>query len=171
MEPQRQNRKSQYSWNWVGPALAVLLGGVLMYFVPNLHKPGNITKFTACIQQLKNVSIGLQTEMEEQRNTSCGLRTKMEKPGNLSKVHSVDDICHHIFPGNDGPETCRGQVVKKINEVCVPGSFKFKKIDELKYEIKAVANDKLKQNICVTETSVRPEKYEKTRQPAACIHN
>jgi len=133
---------------------------VFFWFMPQLvsipHSP-NKAYYSACVEQLKYISSGMEQEISEK--------------GSLKNIHSVEDVCHHILSGYDKPDKCRGKVKERVEEICVPGSLKFKKIDEKKYEIKAKSNERLRCNICVTETAVSPKKYGPEECAATkCVH-
>jgi hypothetical protein len=121
-------------------------------------KPQGKAVYSGCIQELQNISSGLQQQINEQ--------------GNLREVRSIDDVCHHVIAGHDVAKTCRGEILKRVNEICGAGRFKFKKIDNFKYELKAKSNEKMQCRICVTESAAMPTEYEREGcREFRCIHD
>ena len=114
--------------------------------------------FTACVQQLKNISNGLQQEISEK--------------GSLKGIKSEDDVCHHILPGFEKPVGCVGMVKKQIDEICLKDSYSIKILDGFRYEIRAQSNEKSQCKICVTESAVRPKMYDPAGecQKLTCVH-
>ena len=146
---------SQFSTNLVGvigyEPLARLHPPALPVVFPENKKRRN---FTACQEQLKNISTGMQSYIEEM--------------GNLKGVHNQDDICHHLIPGAESPKDCVGEVKNRVNNVCESGTLKVTVLDDKRYEIKATAQDRDRTTICVTEAGVDPEKY--LEEAEGCKH-
>ena len=111
-----------------------------------LIRPRYRSNNTACREQLKNVSIGFQEYISQN--------------GSLKGIRNEDDICQFLIPGAEKPEDCAGDIKDRVENICMDdGTFSVTIVDDLKYEIKAVARDKQKQTICVTEAGIAPDKY------------
>jgi hypothetical protein len=137
-------------------------GGCTFLFYSTLFAaiaiPGQLTarprtRFLYCTNELKNISIALHKEIED--------------TGDLKHINSIRGVCHHNIPGANKTYDC----LDLIEKFCTTGSFKFKKIDNMKYELKAESIDPLQCKICVTESAARPWKYTKKGcREFQCIH-
>ena len=107
-----------------------------------INKLSSQSSFSTCLQQLKNISTGMQTHIAEQ--------------GSLTGVSSEDDICHHVLRGYDRPGDCAGVIQKRVDDECAPGTLKVVVIDDFRYDIQANAVGDNSQ-ICVTEEGDNPE--------------
>lgn len=149
--------KNQKLWGVGGVVYMLLFIAAFVIIPPPLLRSRSKANYIACKEQLKNIASGMEEEISAK--------------GSLKNIHSVEDVCLHILSGYDKPSECRGEVEKRVEEVCLKGSLRFKKIDEKKYEIKAKSNEKIKCNICVTETAVSPAKYGPEECAATkCVH-
>lgn len=159
---QNDFKNIQRKWALAGvlvlPIYIILFKPILNGAVyPFLHSMYN-AQFVNCNQYLSNLSQALNTEISEQ--------------GSLTYIQSAEDLCHKFRQVYDTPDECHGQVAKTINEVCMDGTFRFNKIRDRSYEIKAKSNEQWNCEICVTEDGVWPEKYMKKQCRAPkCIHN
>lgn len=161
-----QFKDAQRTWSIVG---GVILGLRILVFVPmvsimaavaipNFLVARSKSNFTAAVQQMKNVASGMEQEISE--------------AGSLANVKNEDDICHHVLPGYDKAADCAGQIKARVDEIAVPGSFVVTTDNNFQYEIKAQANDRSQCKICVTESAVRPTRYDPVGACAAydCVH-
>jgi hypothetical protein len=130
---------------------------ILDYTVmPNFLRARNKASFTACVEQAKNIGTGFEQQISE--------------TGSLSGVQSADDVCHHILAGFDSPDGCRGQIAKRVDEVCQAGSLNVYVLDEFKYEIHVTSQGDKPCAICVTEVSVSPSTYGECSGGPMCNH-
>jgi hypothetical protein len=107
---------------------------VSMSYVPSMLRRRDREMLSACGHELKKVAISMEQEISEK--------------GSVKGIHNVDDVCHHILPGFNNKEACKGLMQKEIDSVCVSGSIKIEIIDDYEYRIHAQARDRFHCRMC-----------------------
>ena len=142
-----RKRKGQGGFTLIELMIVVAIIAILAAVaIPNFLRARYRSNFTACLEQLKNISTGMQTFISEK--------------GDLTDVTDENDICHHLIPGADEPADCDGQIKTRVNSVCDKDTLSVTiGADGFQYDIYAKAKGKDTPEICVTETGVDPPEY------------
>jgi len=84
-----------------------------------------------------------------------GIERYIEAKGSLRKLDPyAEATCSYMtIRGYFNKKPCYGMVKKRIDKVCMKGSYKLKKISDIEYEVSAVQKNDKECVICYTESN------------------